>query len=49
MIKDSDLGPSATTDNTVNLQGKMYSEKVVYYVSGFLIFATSLPVILFQN
>ena len=31
MIKDSDLGPSATTDNTVNLQGKMYSEMVVYY------------------
>ena len=34
MIKDSDLGPSATTDNTVNLQGKMYSETIVYYVCG---------------
>ena len=47
MIKDSDLGPSATTDNTVNLQDKMYSETVVYYVCGVLIFAISLPVILF--
>ena len=46
MIKDSDLGPSATTDNTVNLQGKMYSEMVVYYVCVVLIFAIS-PVILF--
>ena len=49
MIKDSDLGPSATTDNTVNLQGKMYSGTVVYYVCGVLIFAISLPVILFWN
>ena len=29
MIKDSDLGPSATTDNTLNLQAKMYSKMVV--------------------
>ena len=49
MIKDSDLGPSATTDNTANLQGKMYSEMVVYYVWVVLIFAISLSVILFQK
>ena len=38
MIKDSDLGPSATTDNTLNLQGKMYSEMVANYVCVVLIF-----------
>ena len=47
MIKGSDLGLSATTDNTVNLKGKMYSEMVVNYVCVVFIFAISLPVILF--
>ena len=49
MIKDSDLGPSATTDNTLNLKGKMYSEMVVNYVCVVLICAISLPMILFQR
>ena len=49
MIKDSDLGPSATTDNTVKLQGKMYSKMVVYDVCVVLIFAISLLVILLQK
>ena len=48
-MKDSDLGPSATTDNTLNLQGKMYSKMVVNYVCVILIFTVSLPVILFWN
>ena len=49
VIKDSDLGASATTDNTLNLQGKMYSEMVVNHVCVVLIFAISLQVILFCN
>ena len=31
MIKDSDLGPSATTDDTLNLKDKMYSNMVVFF------------------
>ena len=49
VIKDSDLGASATTDNTLNLQGKIYSEMVVNHVCVVLIFAISLQVILFCN